>query len=71
MMQNAEKILFGQPEKKRPLGTARHRQDNIKMDVKEIGCEDVDWIILAQDGDQTLVNTVMNLQVHKRQEFLG
>jgi hypothetical protein len=39
--------------------------DNIKMDLREIGWDVMDWIYLAQDGDQcrALVNTVMNLRV--------
>jgi hypothetical protein len=41
--------------------------ENIKMDVREIGCDGMDWIDLAQDRDQwrALVNTVVNLQFHK------
>jgi hypothetical protein len=40
-------------------------EDNIKMDLKEIECDVVDWIYLAQDRDpwRALVNTVMNLRV--------
>jgi hypothetical protein len=39
--------------------------DNIKMDLREIGWDDMDWLALAQDRNQwrALVNTVMNLQV--------
>jgi hypothetical protein len=39
--------------------------DNIKIDIREIGCDGVDWVNLAQDRDQwrALVNTVMNLLV--------
>jgi hypothetical protein len=50
----------------RPLGRPRRRwEDNIKMDLREIGFGDVDWIHLAQDRDRwlALVNTVMNLRV--------
>jgi hypothetical protein len=60
---NTYRILVG---KKRPLGRPRRRRvDNIKMDLREIGWDGVDWIELAQDRDQwrALVNTVMNLQV--------
>jgi hypothetical protein len=56
----------GKPAGKRPLGSPRRRrEDNIKMDRREIGWGGVDWIDLAQDTDQwrALVNTVMNLQV--------
>jgi hypothetical protein len=43
------KILVGKLEGKRPFGTPRHRwQDNIKMDLREIGLEGVDWVHLAQ-----------------------
>jgi hypothetical protein len=58
--------LVGRPEGRRPLGRPRHRwEDNIKMDLREIGFGDVDWIHLAQDRDRwlALVNTVMNLRV--------
>jgi hypothetical protein len=56
----------GIPEGKRPLGRPRHRwEDNIKMDLLEVGCGGMDWIELAQDRDrwQSLVNMVMNLRV--------
>jgi hypothetical protein len=59
-------ILVGRPEGRRPLGRPRRRwEDNIKMDLREIGFGYVDWIHLAQDRDrwQDLVNMVMNLQV--------
>jgi hypothetical protein len=45
--------LVGNPEGKRPLGRPRRRWvDNIKMDLREIGCDGMDWIDLAQDRDQ-------------------
>jgi hypothetical protein len=56
----------GKPERKRPLGRPRRRWvDNIKIDPREIGWDDMDWIDVAQDRDQwrALVNTVMNLRV--------
>jgi hypothetical protein len=58
----------GKPEGKKPLGRPRRRWvANIKMDLREIGWNGMDWIYLAQDRDQckTLVNTVMNLRVPK------
>jgi hypothetical protein len=63
---NAYRILVGKSEGKRPLGSLRRRWvDNIKMDLREIVWDGVDWICLAQDRDQwrALVNTVMNLRV--------
>jgi hypothetical protein len=59
-------VLMGKPEGKRPLGRPRRRlEDNIKIDLIEIGWGGMDWINLAQDSDQwrALVNTVMNLKV--------
>ena len=59
-------MLVGKPEGKRLLGRPRHRwEDNIKMDLQEVGCEWMNWIDLAQDRDRcrTLVNAEMNLQV--------
>jgi hypothetical protein len=63
---NAYRILVGKPDGKRPLGRQRRRWvENIKMDLREIGWDGLDWIDLAQDRDQwrALVNTVMNLRV--------
>jgi len=60
------RVLVGKPEGKRPLGRPRRRwEDNIKMDIQEVGCVGMDWISLAQDRDrwQALVNAVMNLRV--------
>jgi len=54
------------PEEARPLGRHRHRwEDDIKMDLQEVGCGDMDWIELAQDRDRwlELVTAVMNLWV--------
>jgi hypothetical protein len=59
---NAYRILVGEPEGKRPLGRPRHRWvDNIKMDLREIGWDGVDWIDRAHD--RALVNTVLNLRI--------
>jgi hypothetical protein len=53
---NAYRILVGNPEGKRPLGRPRSRRmDNIKMDLREIGCDGMDWIDLAQDRDRGLL----------------
>jgi hypothetical protein len=62
---NAHRILVGKLEGKRPLGRPRCRWvDNIKMHLREIGWDVVDWIDMAQDKDQwrALVNTVLNLR---------
>jgi hypothetical protein len=59
-------VLVGKPEGKRPLRRPRRRRvDNIKMDLREIGWDGMDWVDLAQDRDQwrALVDTVMNLRV--------
>jgi hypothetical protein len=56
----------GKPEENRPLGRSRCKWvNNIKMDLREIGWEGVNWIDMAQDGNQwwALVNTVLNLRV--------
>jgi hypothetical protein len=63
---NAYRILVGKPEGKRPLGRPRlWWVDNIKIDLREIGWDDMNWIDLTQDRDQwrALLNTVMNLRV--------
>jgi hypothetical protein len=60
------KVLVGKPEGKRPLGRPRRRwEDRVRMDLREIGLEDVDWIRLAQDKDQwrAVVSLVMNHRV--------
>ena len=62
------RVLVGKPEGKRLLGRPRRRwEDNIKMDLREVGGGCGDWMEFAQDRDrwQTLVNTVRNLRVPK------
>ena len=62
------RVLVGKPEGKRPLGRPRRRwEDNIKMDLQEVGAGCGDWMELAQDRDRLweLVSTVMNLGVPK------
>jgi hypothetical protein len=68
-MRNAYNILDGKPEGKRPRGSSKRRwEDNIRMDLREIGRKGVDWIHLAQDRDQrrSFANTATNFRFHKR-----
>ena len=63
---HAYRVLVGKPESKRPFGRPIRRwEDNIKMDLREVGCDPRDWIILAEDRDQwrAYVRAVMNLRV--------
>ena len=63
---NAYRVLVVKPEGKRPLGRPRRRwEDNIRMDLREVGCDSDEWIDLAEDRDQwrAYVRTVMNLRV--------
>jgi hypothetical protein len=57
--------VAGRPEGKTPLGRPRLRRENIRIDLREIGWEGVDWIHLAQDRDQwrAVLNTAMKLRV--------
>ena len=60
------RILMGKPEGKRPLGRPRRRwEDNIKMDLQEVGCEGLNRTELVQDRDRwrALLNAVMKLRV--------
>jgi hypothetical protein len=59
------RVLVGKPGGRRTLGRPRCRwEDNIKMDLQEVGCAAMDWIELAQDRDRwrALVNAVMNFR---------
>jgi hypothetical protein len=63
---NVHRILVGKSEGKRPLRKPTCRwMNNIKMNLRETGCGDMDWIDLAQDRDRwrALMNTVMKLRV--------
>jgi hypothetical protein len=60
------RILVRKSEGKRPLGRPRHRwEDNVRMDLQEVGCGFEDWIGLAQDRDRwrARVSAVTNLRV--------
>jgi hypothetical protein len=64
--QNAYRLLVGKPEGKRPLRRPRHKWvDNIRMDFREVGWGDMDWIGLAQDRNRwrALVNSILNFRV--------
>ena len=63
---NTYRVLVGKPEGKRSLGRQRRRwEDNIKMDLRDMGCDPGEWIDLAEDRDQwrAYVRAVMNLRV--------
>jgi hypothetical protein len=60
------RVLVGKPEGKRPLGRpTRGWEDNIKMNIQEVGCGNMDWNEMAQNRDRcrALVNVVMDLRV--------
>ena len=60
------RVLVGKSEGKRPLGRPRRRwEDNIRMDLQEVGCGYMGWIGLTQDRDRwrMLVSAVMNVRV--------
>ena len=63
---NAYRVLVGKPEGKIPLGRPRRRlEDNIKMDLRYVGCDPGEWMDVAEDRDQwrAYVRAVMNLRV--------
>jgi hypothetical protein len=65
------RVLIGRPEYKSPLGRPRRRwEDNIKMDLREIGIDGPNWIQLAHDRVHSwaFVNTVMNLCIPQRKQ---
>ena len=68
-----QRVLVGKPEGKRPLGRPRRRwEDNIKMDLQEVGGDSGDWMELAQDRDRwrALVGTVRDFRVPYAGNFL-
>jgi hypothetical protein len=67
------RVLVGKPEGKRPLGRPRRRwEDNVRMDIQELGCGGEDWIGLAQDRDRWRARALKNvLQPCNRQKILN
>jgi hypothetical protein len=66
LARGAYRVLVGKPEGRRQLERPRRRwEDNIKMDLRDIGLRDIDWIDLPQDRDWwwAVMNTAMNLRV--------
>ena len=72
LRRGVNRVLVGKPEGKRPLGRPRRRwEDNIKLDLHEVGGGRGDWMELAQDRDRwrALVGTVRDFGFHKCGEF--
>jgi hypothetical protein len=69
-MRYAYRILIEKLQGKRLFGRPRSRWENVRMDLRKIVCEGVDWMHLAQDMEQcrTLVNAVINLRVPQMEE---
>jgi hypothetical protein len=66
MERGVYRVLVGKPEGRSLMGRPRRRwEDNIKMDLQEVGCRGMDWIDLAQDRDRwrALMYAVMNVRV--------
>ena len=66
LSRNAYRVLMGKPEGKRPMVRSRRCwEDNIKMDLREVGCDPGDWMALAVDKDQwrAYVRAVLNPRV--------
>jgi len=71
-VRNVYKSSVGKPERKRPFGRRRRRwENNIRLDIREVGWEGVEWMHGTQDRDQwrAVGNTVMNLLYHKRRRI--
>jgi hypothetical protein len=65
-VRNAYKILIGKPKGKRPFGRPRHRwEDNIKMDLREIRLEGVDWIDLVQELVYVMIKLLLSLLTNR------
>ena len=73
-VRSALKILTGKPTRKRPLGRPRRRwEDNIRMDLEEIGINTRNWVDSAQDRDywKALVNAALKLRVPQAMELVS
>jgi hypothetical protein len=72
MIRTAYRIFVGKPKGKRPRGRImrRRKNNNIRADVKEIGCEGVNWIHLAQDTVQQMALVNMQIKFHQISSLL-